>query len=322
MRRMLGVQEIEDIAVGAAVLGSGGGGDPFIGKLDDSPGDERYGPVELVTPDELPGDSLAVSSAMMGAPTIVVEKIPNGEETGRALASLSSYLGREVAAIVSIEAGGMNSMLPLALSARLGLPTLDFDGMGRAFPELQMVPFELAGISATPMILADEKGNQSLLQTIDNLWTERLARTDDCPDGRIGHDRALPDDGAASGRPRYSGRDLAGREAGPGAAGEARHSNVPAADALVEAGHGRKLFTGKITDVLRRSTDAFVRGDVTIEGIDELSRPPDDALVPEREPRRSPRWRGGRIRPGPARRARRRDRLRRSRPRRCATVCG
>ena len=31
--RKIGKQEIEDIAVGAALLGTGGGGDPYIGKL-------------------------------------------------------------------------------------------------------------------------------------------------------------------------------------------------------------------------------------------------------------------------------------------------
>ena len=31
--RKIGLQEIEDIALGAALLGAGGGGDPYIGKL-------------------------------------------------------------------------------------------------------------------------------------------------------------------------------------------------------------------------------------------------------------------------------------------------
>ena len=31
--RKLGIAEIEDIALGAALLGAGGGGDPYVGKL-------------------------------------------------------------------------------------------------------------------------------------------------------------------------------------------------------------------------------------------------------------------------------------------------
>ena len=33
MRRKIGIKEIEDMALGATVLGAGGGGDPYVGKL-------------------------------------------------------------------------------------------------------------------------------------------------------------------------------------------------------------------------------------------------------------------------------------------------
>ena len=75
-----------------------------------------------------------------------------------------------------IEAGGVNSMLPIAACARLGLPLVDADGMGRAFPELQMVTFTIGGMSASPMALTDEKGNCVIFETITNKWTEELAR--------------------------------------------------------------------------------------------------------------------------------------------------
>ena len=35
--RKIGIKEIEDIALGAALLGSGGGGDPYVGKLGTMP---------------------------------------------------------------------------------------------------------------------------------------------------------------------------------------------------------------------------------------------------------------------------------------------
>ena len=69
--------ELEDIAVGAAVLGTGGGGDPYIGKLMAQAGDRAHGPVSGLV-DELPDDALVVPSAMMGAPTVMVEKLPRG----------------------------------------------------------------------------------------------------------------------------------------------------------------------------------------------------------------------------------------------------
>ena len=39
-----------------------------------------YGPVELYTLDELDDDDLVVPTAMMGAPTVMVEKMPNGDD--------------------------------------------------------------------------------------------------------------------------------------------------------------------------------------------------------------------------------------------------
>lgn len=48
--------------------------------------------------------------------------------------------------------------------------------MGRAFPELQMVSFRMFDIPATPMVIADEKGNSAVIKAISNRRTERLAR--------------------------------------------------------------------------------------------------------------------------------------------------
>lgn len=57
------------------------------------------------------------------------------------------------------EIGGANSVEPLATGAEVGLPIVDADGMGRAFPELQMfLPF-VYGSPAYPAALGDEKGN-------------------------------------------------------------------------------------------------------------------------------------------------------------------
>ena len=42
---------LDDIALGAALLGTGGGGDPYIGMLMARQALERYGSVELLDPD-------------------------------------------------------------------------------------------------------------------------------------------------------------------------------------------------------------------------------------------------------------------------------
>ena len=175
--RTIGLSEIEDIALGASLLGAGGGGDPYIGKLVAMGAVRERGPVTLLDPEEIPDDALVVPIAMMGAPTILGEKGVGGKEYEVLYQMISQYYGKKIYAFMPIEAGGVNSMLPIAAAARLGLPMVDADGMGRAFPELQMVTFTMAGISATPMALVDEKGNSVIFNTITNQWTEELARS-------------------------------------------------------------------------------------------------------------------------------------------------
>ena len=45
---------------------------------------------------------------------------------------------------MTVETGGMNTIEPLILGAELGIPVVDADGMGRAFPELQVINIVLS----------------------------------------------------------------------------------------------------------------------------------------------------------------------------------
>jgi hypothetical protein len=137
----LGVEHLRDLARGAAILGTGGGGDPLIGRLLVEQAIREHGPVTVLDPDELDDDAFVIPTAQMGAPTVIVEKIPRGSEPVGALRALERHLGRTADATMPIECGGINSMIPLLVAARTGLPVVDADGMGRAFPELQMETF-------------------------------------------------------------------------------------------------------------------------------------------------------------------------------------
>ena len=160
--RKIGIAEIEDIALGAALLGAGGGGDPYVGKLVAIGAVKECGPVTLLDPEEVPDDALVVPIAMMGAPTVLSEKAIGGAEYQTLYDTVSTFYGKPIYAFMPIEAGGVNSMLPIAAAARLGLPLVDCDGVGRAFPVLQTVTFTIGGGPATPMALGDEKGNSCI----------------------------------------------------------------------------------------------------------------------------------------------------------------
>ena len=250
------------MAVGAAILGTGGGGNQYVGRLLAEQAIRRYGPVEVVGVDEVPDNALAAFSAMMGAPTVMIEKIPRGDELERAFRALQERLGRQLSHVVPAEVGGINSMLPIAAAATLRLPLVDGDGMGRAFPEIQMCTPTVYGISATPMALADEKGNAVVIDTVDNHWTERLSRSITVDFGCTALIALYPLTGA-----------------------QVRQSLIPATLSLAERlgqivrraegidgvlveVRGVRLFDGKVADVERRTVGGFARGQARLEGLD------------------------------------------------------
>lgn len=268
MSRPVTEQDLEDIARGAAVLGTGGGGNPYIGKLLAQSAIRRHGPVTLVSADEVEDDALVAHGAMMGAPTVMVEKIPAGSEVVHAFRLLGRHLGRELTHVACGEVGGVNSTVPFVVAAELGIPLVDADGMGRAFPELQMTLPGIAGIRATPMALADEKGNRLVLETVDNRWTERLARTATIDMGCSALLAAYVSSGREVRETMALGTLTLSQELGR-LLREARAAHRDPVGALVERLRGARLFVGRVIDLERRTEAGFARGTAKLAGLDQ-----------------------------------------------------
>src|SRR5262252_3141936 len=265
MKRLLDPDSLRALARGCAVLGAGGGGDPYLGLLQALQATEDYGPVLLVDIDELPDDSLIMPCGGIGAPTVSIEKIENGDEGGRLLEHLEFLTGRRVAALMAAEIGGGNGLLPITYAARLGLPLVDADGMGRAFPEVPQVTMHLAGISPSPAVVTDERGNLVVFRTISGPWMERLERA------------ASVEFGGAASSTEFSLTAAQARQATVRNSvslairiGEAIGSAAgnPVAALIAELG-AFSLVSGKISDVERRTIRGCARGSVVIEGLGE-----------------------------------------------------
>jgi uncharacterized protein len=268
--RILTEKNIEDIALGAAVLGTGGGGDPYIGMLMAREAIRQYGPVELYSLDELSDDDLIVPTAMMGAPTVMLEKMPNGDDIVNAFQSIGKYLGKPIKATMTIEAGGLNSVVPIYVAARLRLPLVDADGMGRAFPEIQMVTQTIYGISATPMAMSDERGNTVLMETINNRWTETFARSITVNMGAMAmialYAATVKQLKEAAVVGTISQAEMIGQTIR-----RARVNEADPVNTVREAVGGFLIFKGKISDVARRTEAGFAKGTATLEGIDNYA---------------------------------------------------
>ena len=259
--------DMTDIALGGAFLGTGGGGDPYIGRLMAEQAIDNHGPVEVIDVESLSDDALVIPVCMMGAPTVMLEKLPRGDEAINALRSLEAVLGRKADALFCIEAGGLNSTIPIAVAATAGLPIVDGDGMGRAFPELQMVSMTMFDIHACPMAMADEKGNALVLNTVDNLSTEKFARVITVEMGGAGLIALYPMTGAEAKKSILRGSLSLISNIGQIISYEQTANRNPA-DKLASELNGVRLFEGRITDVERRTEGGFARGQAIIQGLE------------------------------------------------------
>jgi DUF917 family protein len=267
--RHITIADLEDLALGAAFLGTGGGGDPYIGKLMARAAIGRHGPVTLLALEELPDRLEVIACGVMGAPTILIEKLSSGAEIGLALDTFQARTGRRPAAIIPFEAGGINSMLPLVLAAERGLPVVDADGMGRAFPQLEMETFNVYGVPAAPLAIADERGNCVLIETASAARAEFIARGVTIRMGGQSHLVNYAMDGETARRVSVPGTmSLAlGIGATIRTARATHRDPLPAVIAFLSATHyevARLLCSGKIADVSRRERNGWSVGTVLV----------------------------------------------------------
>lgn len=263
MKRLIDSEALRALARGCAVLGAGGGGDTYYALLQALQATAESGPAVLVDLDDLPDDALIMSCGGVGSPLVGMEKIEAGDEGQRLREQLERLIGRRVGALMAGEVGGGNGVLPVAWAAGMGLPVVDADGMGRAFPRVSQVTMELAGIPPCPAVLTDERGNVLVLRTISADWVERLERAASAEFGGLAQVTDFPMTAAqARGATARNSVSLAIR-IGETIAG-ARHS--PVAELIAEIGAFR-LVEGKVLDVDRRTTGGFARGSVVVEGV-------------------------------------------------------
>ncbi|MCA9880270.1 MAG: DUF917 domain-containing protein [Thermomicrobiales bacterium] len=265
--RLLERQEIEDIARGSAVLGTGGGGDPYLGKLAAIQAMERFGPLQLAEITELPDDMLVAFPFAIGSPVPFLERITMTKELVTAYHAMCRYMGKTIGAVMSAEIGGMNSVLPFAVGRELGLPVIDGDCMGRAYPEIQLVTLTLYGHSASPLAVADEHGNVTVVDTVDNTWAEKIARPVAVEMGAIsggfGYPVTVRDLKEAAILGTVSFAEEIGR-----AIRVAQQSHADPVDAVLETTGGFRLFVGRIIDVARKTQKGWALGETRISGVD------------------------------------------------------
>jgi hypothetical protein len=125
------------------------------------------------------------------------------------------------------------------------------------------------GISATPMAMADERGNSILMETINNEWTETFARTIVVDMGAMGM-MALYSATIAQLKQAAIPKTITLAEDIGRTVRLARLNEQNPVDAVRQAVNGFLVFKGKITDVDRQIKGGWNLGDARMEGVDEF----------------------------------------------------
>lgn len=149
---LLSIEAINDMALGAGWLGSGGGADPEKARLVTVEAlKEKDVRLRLVSLDDLPDDALVVSFGGMGSPNIGYEKLFTKHEGINAVRRIEWILHEKgekkckVDALLATEGAGANGLYPLFLAAKLGIPVVDADCKGRALPFLNQITPSIFG---------------------------------------------------------------------------------------------------------------------------------------------------------------------------------
>ena len=271
MLQQVTLEDTTSIAIGAGILGTGGGGSTYLNRLRLEIELRKQGrAVPIVRADDVPDDALVCAVGGMGAPTVSNEKLQEGQEIKRAVHALEDHLRKKIYAIVIGEIGGGNALGPMITALQCGLPVVDGDGMGRAFPELDMDTFMIYGAPPAPFVLADTHGNVSIFTRIGSAkQAEEFARSLTI---EMGGSAALV-------MPIMTGLQLKttiirdtlslAKRIGETVL-DCRARSIEPAQTVAELCNGKILFTGKIIDVDRRTVKGFARGKLRISAFDNF----------------------------------------------------
>ncbi|WP_432201727.1 DUF917 domain-containing protein [Erythrobacter sp. W53] len=278
---ILSATDLEDALVGSSYLGTGGGGslseareliaaDLAAGhtftaiSVDDLADDARVAcPYGLA--------SLAPISDAMQAKLDASENRVD-EPVQLAFETLEKHLDTKFAGVILGEIGPLSLAEGLSIAARLGVPALDADTVGRAVPEINQHSVKVAGIPLTPIGAATPFGDEMVVKTLgDPTRAEDVLRAVAEASQACG----VADSPITGAQAKQDGTLVTGsltlaRSIGS-AVREAKAAGTDPIEAARAAGDGYLLFTGTVADFEWRDEDGFLQGELTLAGTGEFT---------------------------------------------------
>lgn len=266
--------DVEPLLEGLAILGTGGGGSPEWGKAI-MRNDFAHGRHPQIIPlEEIADEATVVSGGIMGS----VKKLEEfGTEAIMAhweqrfeleavTRVMEGILGRKIDHMVPFEVGGLNTPVVLSLGARLGIPIIDGDALGRSAPETQMTAFIGHGVSLTPMPLIDYNGNVVIVQSaVDPTYPDQLGRWVVTNGGGLGANNHYPMTGRQAKRAVVPGTISKALRLGRAVQAAREQGGDPVHTVAAEM-NGTRLFVGQIVRLDEEEKLGFYFTTATIQG--------------------------------------------------------
>ncbi|KAF8521388.1 Hydantoinase/oxoprolinase [Hysterangium stoloniferum] len=246
--------DLEWIAEGCGILGTGGGGSPYPPFIMQIVRDE--GTIRVIAHDALPDDALILRGEFMGSPSVSNERIQAGTEIETACKNLLKFIEADAPqAIISDEIGGGNGLQPMILGStkHFNVPVFDGDLMGRAYPNMWQTLPVVYGTRLTPCALADGVGNTVILPSTSNMYmVETILRTICTNLGSKAGVSMAPLSAATCRKLGVTKSVSQAWRIGRAVAQERQKNNykgIP--EAILKLQNGKTLFSGKIVEVQR-----------------------------------------------------------------------
>lgn len=272
---------LDDALVGSSYLGTGGGGslsearDLIARDLANGLSFSVIPVASLADTDRVACPyglaSLADTSAEMQARLDALEdrvEIP----VQAAFETLERHIGQKFAGVIMGEIGPLSLAEGLSISARLGVPAVDADTVGRAVPEINQHSVKVAGLPLTPIGAATPFGDEMIIGTLgDPTRAEDILRSIAVVSRECGvTDSPITGAQAKSEGALVTGSLSLARRIGS-AVREARALGDDPIEAARAAGDGYLLFTGTVAGFDWRDEDGFLVGEVRLAGTDDFA---------------------------------------------------
>lgn len=272
-------KDMKPLLEGLAVFGTGGGGSPLFGKAimeNDFKKDRKY---LLVDAQDIKDDSFVVSGGIMGSvgaiDTIgmdgVVQRWEEQFQLMQALQVMEELSGKKVDYIVPFELGGLNTPVILSLGARVGIPVINGDALGRSAPETQMTSFLGHGISLTPMPLVDDRGNIIIVKDSQSIFfPDEIGRWMITNAGGMGANAHYPMSGKQLKSSVVPGSITKALKVGR-AIINSQNKQKSAVNIVSSLVNGHLLFRGIVEEIKEEEKGGFLHKVVVIKGTNENS---------------------------------------------------